>query len=55
MVSGFLPDVDDLGVGLGPLQDLWVAKVVVEDDVGDLDAMFGAQSDESEVSGAGAD
>ena len=54
VLGGFLADVDDLGIRARPCEDFFVHQIIVGDDIGDLDALFGAQSDEADVAGAGA-
>jgi hypothetical protein len=55
VVLGALADVDFFTTGFGPVEEFRAAERVVNEDVGELDAFFGAESDETEIAGAGSD
>jgi iron-sulfur-dependent L-serine dehydratase single chain form len=50
-----LADVDHLTALSRPTEDLRATKGIVDEDIGHLHALLGAQGDEAEVAGAGAD
>ena len=55
VVLGALADVDFLAARLGPIQQLGAAQSVINEHVGEFDALLGAEGDKAEVAGAGAD
>jgi hypothetical protein len=55
VIFGSLPDVNFLTTSFGPVEKLGTAECVVNEDIGEFDALLSAECDESEIAGSGAD